>query len=816
MPLPAMGQVGEQDAGRQQFLFAYRLFERGDDALSAESFDAFLESFPNDPRRGDGMYYRATLLRRAGDSAGAAKLLDGAPKPAILPESAVALLRGQVLIDTARHGDAIKALESIKAEGLDPATRASVLYLRGLAYRGAGNNDAAITALREAAALPTPLAPQALLDLARVLDQAKQTDAALEVLTQAMGIKDNALAAESSLYAGALSYQAGKYDRAVVFYERVVTQYASSPLLGDAVLGVMWSRYAAREYDNVIQFGQPRLEAMSDAQTFTARYLIASAQQDMGQHAQAIATLVDALTQNRTATDSRDRAMYKLAVSLHEIGKYEEMSQIIHDFSQRFPQSPLRVDAEFLQASAQAKQGDAVNAAARFTAIIQRGDGDPYYGQAILGRARLFETTGQPVPALVDYEAFLAYASGRPGAETAQRTNDAALRVVALQTQLGKPADADALAAKLIATGTLDPLTEQEALFRRVVALSKEGKRDAALATVNELFKRHPQNRFAPQGHYYRGMLLVTLGRGGEATADLRAAADSPELTTALRVEALRLASIQLREGHDTAAAVTLLRQIETLAGPAALEPDERLWLARHLIANNDPAGAITILAPLASESAATTTRSEAWLITGIAQRTMNKPDAAIASFDRIIADGKGFDVRARLEVARTLSSQNKSEDAIRAYTGLVSAEASEIASAALFESAMLQHKLADTRRQAGDPVTARRLLEESRRLLLRLVLLYPFKELSPLPERGYLELAEVETQLGEAKNAASHWRELTEKFPESPHALYAKAMLTRATGRSGDAEFILKKLRDQKPDAALSQKIDAALAAQP
>lgn len=815
MPAPAHAQVGVAEPGRQQFLFAYRLFERGEDRLAAEAFDQFLMNFPNDPRRGDAAFYRATLLRRSGESAAAWTLLEAAPAPSILPASAFALLRGQVLIDLNRHADALKVLEGVKLDGLDTESRASAVYLRGMACRGAGNLDAAIVAFREAAGIETTLKPRATLDLANALSQAGRGDDAIAALTAGLAIKDNPLAAETALHAGALSYLSGKYDKAAEFYGMVVTRHAASPQFGDAVVGVMLSHYAAARYEAVIQTGTQHLKALDAHHAFTARYLVGSAQQDLGRHDAAITTFIDALShaQSVPTVEGRDRATYKLAASLHETGRYAEMDQALLNFATRFPDSPLAVDVEFLHASAQAKRGDAAGAAARFTEIIARGEADPYYSRALLGRAKLYEGTQQPGAALKDYQAYLAFAAGKPGVEPTQRTQEATLRVIALLTTQGSAADAVKLTNSMLAAGKLDPLTEQEAMFRMVVALSRAGQREAALKAVDELFAKHPQNRFASQGRYYRGMLLMAMGRPTEAVADLRSAGAAADLPTAARIEALRLAAVQLRDAKDGDNAQVVLTQLEALGGAKALKPDERIWLARRALDKGDARAAMQTVEPvIKAQGVEGPRRAEALLVTGMAQCAMNQPDQAIATFERIVAEGRGFELRAQLEAARTLAGTGKAQDALLAYGGLVSVEPSEIASAAIFESAMLHRRIAEEKQQAGDPVTARKQMETARGLLLRLVLLYPFKELSPLPELGYIELAEVEQSLQLTKDATDHLRELGEKFPDGPYAGYGKAMLARAAGRVGDAEFILKKLRETPTDARLTAKVERSL----
>ena len=96
------------------FLFAYKLMQRGDLQEAGTAFDTFLEKFPNDDARGDALYFRAALHRKAGEQKAAADVLTAiTPRtaPRRVPAYVVALLRGQVLTDLGRYDEAVAELE---------------------------------------------------------------------------------------------------------------------------------------------------------------------------------------------------------------------------------------------------------------------------------------------------------------------------------------------------------------------------------------------------------------------------------------------------------------------------------------------------------------------------------------------------------------------------------------------------------------------------------------------------------------------------------------------------------------------------------
>ena len=53
--------AAQSDAAHQQFLFAYKLLQRGDDRLAAAGFDEYLGDFPQDDKRGDAHSARNVL-----------------------------------------------------------------------------------------------------------------------------------------------------------------------------------------------------------------------------------------------------------------------------------------------------------------------------------------------------------------------------------------------------------------------------------------------------------------------------------------------------------------------------------------------------------------------------------------------------------------------------------------------------------------------------------------------------------------------------------------------------------------------------------
>ncbi len=819
--LPSSAQ-DSADPAYQQFLFAYKLIQAQDDKLAGQAFDEYLGKFPRHPMRGDALYYRALIARRMGDPATAAKLLDGAPEPKLVPAHAVALLRGQVFNDLKRHAEALAALEGLDLGKLDPVSRASALLLLGQAYRGADNTPAAIDAMDKAAAVDSPLKSRALIDKARLLAQANQTDEALASLDAALHHADKDQGAEAARLAGDLSYKAQRFDRAVEYYRRVLTAGQTTPHFGPSVIGMLWSQFASRQYRPLVETFAQYAPTLVPEDRLIAGYLGGSAFQEIGDHAKAIELLSAVAT---SASSVQDKAIFKLAVSQFETSRWADMTQTVGRLMEQHPNSPAVPDALFLLAAADARQGDVNRGAARLSQIIDKGTQHPYYFQALLQRARLYEQNSVLRPAVEDYVQYLKTTpydkvgdapDGKAIVKATDEQADAFVRLMDLGYRVGMFPFVEGLAQQWISYVRMPPLTEQEALYRRAMALIRLERYDDAVAMLQTLEQKHPQNIYAAEMRYHRGLIQMSRGKPDEALADLRAAAGEAKLNPALRHNALRLLAIRQREAGRDDEADKALAALEKAIGRESLTPAEQIWLARRRMAQNKPDEALAYAKPvIENQSAAPIERAEALQLSGLASAAKGEHDKAAVFFERVVALGRGFETPARLEIARSYAALKRHDEALMEYEGLMTAESSRIAAESLWGAAMVRRDMAAAATQQNDAAAATTHHDEARKLLKRLVLLFAFAELEPMPQRAYLELAQTSLALKDQTEALWAWNDLQAKYPGTPWAEYGKAMVLAHTNKKGDAVYLLKRLRDagdDKMDATLAPRVTASL----
>lgn len=808
----AQTAVTSSDAAHQQFVFAYRLLQRGELDLAREAFDTYLGKFSNDEKRGDGLYYRALIARKQGANRQAISLLENAPAPRLVPDHALLLLKGQLYSDLNQHDQAIAAMEKIDLTNLEPADKASIYFLRGRAYRALNNLPAAESQLKQVVQLDTPVRAKAMLDLARVQAILKKNDEAVATLEAALATKDPTVAPEAANLAGDLAYDREHYDRAIDFYNVVITNHVSSPQFGPSVVGVLWSKFQQRKYGELLDIFNRHKEALSNIQDRVAAwYLAGAANQQSGRHDQA-AELLGRILTGASGSDLEDKVLYRLAASQFELGQYDAMKQTVNRLRRDHSSSPHVPDADFLLASAAARQGDAAGGGAQLTAIVNAGPSHPYYTQALLQRGRLYDDSSLLEPAARDYRTFIEYAKQHPDATDQDTVNTAALRLIDLNYRNGKFDQAAADAKALIDAGNLAPLVEAETLYRLGLAQIKLQQFQPATQTLSTMLDKHPKNPYSAEAMYYRGLLWMAQKQPDKALADLSAAAAVDSLPTNLRVNALRLTAIHQRDRDQRDEAAKTMTNLENIIGVPQLRTDEQLWLARFYTDNGKPRHALKYIEPVLSggENVTGAQRAEALLLAARGLRDAGDAAAASKAFREVVAIGQGFGFEARLELARTLVMAGDTDDALNEYEGLMSVEEPKTAAEAIFESAHVYRDLARNRKRAGDAAGATEARAEARSRFLRVIVLYNLPELSPLPQLSHINVAELAQADDKKDEVGKQWKELIDNFPDTPYASYAKAMQYAQDGKNNEALHLLRELEKQKiEEPRLAQRVE-------
>lgn len=784
--LPATSTLAQSDAEHQQFLFAYKLLQRGEVAEAAAEFDEYLGKFPSGEKFGDAQYYRALLFRKAGQNEKAATLLKDAKDPTIVPAYAVKLLHGQVLSDQGKFKEALGPLEQIKTDDLDDKIAVSAMYLKGLAYRGADNLEAAATALADAAQLDTPMKARALLDLAKVRAMMKDNAKALGALERCLEIEDKAIAPEAARFAGDLSYNAGDYDKAIGYYNTVASRYQSSPHFAPAVVGLLWAQFADKRYDDLKKTFDNAIDALPVSDRLPAYYLAGSAYQEQDQHDKA-AELFQKVSGGTGKLPIQEKVLYKLALSQFELKSYDAMQATISQLTQRFPQTKLAVDVAFLQATADAKAGQVQQGASRLTQFVEQGKASPYYQQALLRRAHLYETNGEIEPAAKDYQAYL------DSTDKATPTSlQASFRLMEL---LGALSQHDKVIA--LATGVLQiddaklrtPSVEQESLYRLAVAQRFSGDLEKALSTHNRLTRDHPINPYRAESVLEQGLIRMTQGDSDRGVPLLLDAVEREGLVKASKISAMRIVAQHDADAGNARRSYDLRLKMQELGGPEVFSDDERLWLGQTLLNRKDPKAALKMLDAVQGEK----NKERAMLLTGRAQRMAGSHDDAVTTLNEVRAISERYGNDAWLELALTYRDMGKPDEALSELAPLQNPDRGHaIASRALYESGVIHQRL-HLATKTTSPDKAAGHANAAREAFKKLWLLYPDREGEDRSKRAYLALAELQQAIGDALGEIKTLDELAAAYPDSPFATYATALIAMRAGKSESANRYLR-----------------------
>ena len=315
-----------------------------------------------------------------------------------------------------------------------------------------------------------------------------------------------------------------------------------------------------------------------------------------------------------------------------------------------------------------------------------------------------------------------------------------------------------------------------------------------------------------------RGLLLQQLGRTDEAMAVLIEAGNDERLPADQRVAALRIIAAHLRDHDRPDDAAVTLGQIERLAGLEALRDAELLWLADHQVQRGEPAAALRTLAVFDGQRRTLDegpAEAELRFTRGRAHFDRGELEEAYRQFFGVVALGQGFDLDARLYLARTEAQRGNLDAALGELNDLTRVADSRVQAQAMYEAGVVHRQRAELLRRRGDEAGAAEQLAAARASLKRMVLLFlTVDSLRPLPERGLVQLAEVATLLDEPAARDKELEELTRSFPDSPYAEYGRAVLDQQRRqRPDDALVRLQRMDRATLDPVLrdwvSQKID-------
>ncbi len=797
------------EAAHEQFIFAHRLYLTGRHQHAATAFDEYLEKYPGDEKRGDGLFFRADLALRQGDLDLADQLLEQIEQPRFVKGDALNILRGQVHFEQGRHEQAIAALQRVDLVELGEQTVLWVRHLLGRAYARSGNFPAAAAQFERVVEQTGPHRASALYELAQARAELDQIDAALEAAQHCVELRHAELSPRAAAFAADLAHGRGRYDQVLEFTRAIIENHQGSAQFGRAVIDQMWALHATRRYEMVVQTASQHYNQLEPARRHSADYIAALSFYESGEPGRA-AQHLQRIRRQAPGWHREANVLYMLGLCLFELGRYDEMEPVIAELAANHGESEQAARGMLLLARGDIVRDRPERAIGRLGELIDDGPDNPVYADARLQRGHLRERAGQWDEAASDYEAYIRWAG-----DDLARTPDArlaTLRLAHVRFQAGRFEVAERVAAMLLEDDGLEPDMREHAMYQRSQALIRLRQRQEAAAQLDEQLAAFRDGRFTAAAHYWRGVLSLAEGEAEPAIDHLLQAGHDEGFERGLRSNALRMAAEAQRRLGKLAEAREVLERLEQLVGTEGLSGVERLWLARVRIeqaaGKDDHRAALDYLRPLLERDAApgselTASQAvEADLLAALGRRELGDLDEAARGLNRVVTRGHGFAPRARLELARTYAKQERIDRAIEEYDMLLRAAGrvdERLVVDGLFEAAELLRRRALEHQRQGRESRAAEDHQAADQRLLRLALMYPHERFTPMPQLALIELERHARSAGRDDDARRYQQQLIDGYPDTIFARYAEAMQELDRGRRSVALRRLEALRDRE-----------------
>ena len=745
---------------QEQVRFADGIYLRGFYETAVGEYLVFLRDFPDHPQAPAVLYRAGECYRQMSNQAGAERFYKRVADehPESLQAARAGLRRAEFALADGRAGEARTLLKDL-LKGKPPAdTAAAASYYLGLAEHKDGEDDAAAKAFAEVLKTyaDTPHAAYAALELAALHDGQKGREADMAGWFEA-AVKAAATpsAKAEALYRwGDWAYRRGDYQLAADTLQALLVEWPDERRAHDARLASAWSLYHLDRIADALEAAERLIAAAADADTSASGlYLRANCLRRMNRDGEALLDY-ETIARQYPGTAFAARAAYETMVTHFKRGDYATALAAMPPQ----PDKAQAADVLWMRAECERELGRLQLARGRYEQLVADHARSGQAPAAVMRLGEMAREAGRFDEAATH---FRRIADDFPRDEAAID----ALKAAALaRWRAGDPAaalsDWDALLARKIPAATA-----AEGRLQKALVLIELGRGGEAAELLGELLAAKPVAAQAARAHYWRGVLLADSEEWAEAETALRSclAAGADSRTAALA--RLRLAVVLQRQDRMDEAA----DQVETLVGdplrvaenPALIE-----WLIRHRFDQDEVARALAAAEALAAHAAEASWQQIAWYWAGASQSALGREKLAIAAYEQAVAlDAQTREgAEAQLLLAGLELKAGRHECAAERFAAAAHAASSE--------------------------------------------------ETLDLRVRAYFGLGEAAEAAGAFDKAARHFMSVAVLFddPEwTPHALFRAGGLFAQAHKPAEQNAAWRELRERYPQSSFARQVEAA-----
>lgn len=791
-----------------QFAFAVRLMQTGDNALAEEAFAEFISKFATDDRVGDAYYYRAVLARKRGDLTAASSHLQAVQNPRHVSNAALRLLRGQVRLELNKPAEALADFEQIKAEELkDAASLGAWHYLMGSAYRLSGNPAAAVERFTAASVADPSIRGLCMLERGKANIELKQLEPALESFNLAIAAEPAPeIASEALSFSGNVAYQLQLYDQSAAAYAAIVQKHQTRPEFQPALLGVMRAHYAAGRYEQAIQQYEATRSLIAQHQKAEAYYLLGASCVQLKKYKEGEAAFLEFYRTTNGDHPLVQEVAYQLAVCFYQTD-VEGFESWMKEMEPALPSMSRRSDLEYMRAQAAIKRSKPNEAIAHLTSIVERGD-NPYIARALLQRAALHEQQNNAPQAAADYTLY----SERFG-QTAS-ASDAILRAIDLAFRGEQFDKVVSLCGQWLSRKENNPEVLASVKIKLAVAQLKLNQRAESVATLESLIASNPPPPAMALARYYHGVILASEPTTRDAAIRSLASAAQGPLPDEQKVDAMMVIARLHRINGQNQRSLETYEQLRALRPPQEFDPVTAAWVGQGLCSIGNHESALLWLEPvMASDDAPEAPRAQALYYGGESLRNLGRHEQAIAAYKKLLASTRLLADEARLGLAHSLAAVQRPEEAIAEYDKLAGAESSPVAAASLVYGGEQHLKKALLVSQT-QPEAASAHRHEARKRFSRATLLYDVPQLDVLIGRAVIELGRIASDEKRTDEARKYFQSLQGRNPRSAWQEVAQAEAAILDGQSGEGVTLLRRIMRESSEPGVRTWVEQRLRA--
>ncbi len=611
---------------------------------------------------------------------------------------------------------------------------------------------------------------------------------------------DDPLSPDVRYIAAEAALQQKQYAAATAAYRELLAKFPEHADAAAWTVRLGLALYLDGKFADVVAALSPRAPGLEPAALAAeGRFLLGSAQAELGQHDAAIQSLQSSLAADATGPRA-DEALLAVATAYHQNGqatealaalrkltselpqstRLERAYALLGDYSAQagdfasaakdyqhllatWPQSDLASHALFGLAGAQLSQQDFPAASAALTKFIDAYPQDPSAGKARYARAVARERVRDYPAALEDLETLLA--SNPPVGERSDALYLQGLCFAGLQQW--EPA-AEAFRGLLKGDPTYS--AADKVLYELAWALKSAGNEDEAVVTFGQLAEQHPTSSLAAESFYHLGEAAYGAKEFARAAENYQAAAEKAGGKELGEKAAHKRGWALYQQGELARAVAAFQKQLADFPdGPLAA--DAQFMVGEALFAQNQHEAAVAAYEKsFARPSGNPTFQALASLHAGQSLAQQQKWEASLKLLDDAIArlGETAYLPELQYESGWALQNLGKPDEALARYEQVVAQTDREVSARARF--------------MIGEILFEKKQYKEAIRNFFKVAYGYGYPESPPAMQvwqaNASYEAARCFEVLKMVDQARKSYQEVVNKYPQSDKVPLAKNRL--------------------------------------